>query len=46
MKVVRFQWPYGTPARNRFPLRAQPRVGVTLMDAQVSSMKTSFDESR
>ncbi len=41
VKVVVFQCPKGMPARNRCPRRHRPWRRAMLVDAQVSSMKTS-----
>ena len=46
VKVVVFQWPCGTPARQRSPRGARPRSRAILVDSPVSSMKTSFAGSR
>ena len=40
MKVIVFQRPCGTLASSLRPRGAQPRIGVMLVEAQVSSMKT------
>lgn len=45
VKVVVFQWPCGTPARQRSPRGARPRSRAILVDRPVSSMKTSFARS-
>jgi len=45
-KVVVFQWPCGMEARSRSPRGARPRVRAILVDAHVSSMKTSLSGSR
>lgn len=42
VKVVVFQWPCGTPARQRSPRGARPRRRAILVDSPVSSIKTSF----
>ena len=38
MKVVVFQWPWGTPTRSRSPRRQRPCVRAMLVEAQVSSI--------
>ena len=45
-KVVVFQWPCGTLAIRRSPRFALPRVRAILVDAPVSSRKTSRSGSR
>jgi len=46
VKVVVFQWPCGTPARQRSPQGARPRTRAILVDRPVSSMKASLVGSR
>ena len=41
-KVVVFQWPCGTGARQRCPRTARPHRLAILVDAPVSSTKTSL----
>ena len=45
-KVVVFQCPWGTGARRRWPRRARPQRRAILVDAPVSSTKTSLSGSR
>jgi hypothetical protein len=45
-KVVVFQWPWGTGARQRSPRRARPWRRAILVEAPVSSMKTSRSGSK
>jgi transposase len=45
-KVVVFQWRWGMAARNRSPSGARPELRAMVVDAQVSSMKTSPSGSR
>src|SRR3954469_17865383 len=45
-KVVVFQWPRGTPDLSRWPRSARPRSRAMLVDAPVSSRKTSLSGSR
>ena len=46
MKVVVFQCPWGTAARQRSPRRDRPLSLAILVEAPVSSMKISFSGSR
>lgn len=46
VKVVVFQCPCGTAARQRWPFAAQPRRRAIFVEAPVSSMKISFSGSR
>jgi len=41
VKVVVFQWPCGTPARQRSPRGDRPRRRAIFVDSWFSSMKTS-----
>ena len=46
VKVVVFQWPCGTAARQRWPRGARPLSRAILVEAPVSSMKTRCSGSR
>ena len=46
VKVVVFQWPWGTGARHRWPRLARPRSRAILVVAPVSSIKTRCAGSR
>jgi hypothetical protein len=46
VKVVVFQWPWGTAARHRSPHRLRPRNRAIFVDAAVSSTKISLSGLR
>ncbi len=46
VKVVVFQWPWGTAARHRSPHGARPRSRAIFVEAAVSSMKINLSGSR